>query len=516
MSHTAPRIVIVGAGIGGLAAALDLAARGLQVLVLERAATPGGKLREVEVGGQRMDAGPTVFTMRWVFEELFAHAGLRFDQHVQLQPAQVLARHAWTDGARLDLYADLARSADAIGTLAGAAESHRFLAFAQRARQIYQTLERPFIRQSCDSPQALIRAVGRGGLGKLWRISPFETLWRALGTHFRDPRLQQLFARYATYCGSSPFLAPATLMLVAHVEQEGVWMIQGGMHRLAQALTQAAVGLGAEIRYRAEVRRVLADGGRACGVELADGEQLAADVVIVNADTAALSAGLFGVDAARACPSVRGSSRSLSALTWNLLASSGNFPLLRHNVFFCSDYAREFEDIFRRGRVPAEPTVYLCAQDRGDSDATQNGDAQRLLCLINAPPNGDTHHYDEAEIASCQARMFSLLDRCGLRLQQTGPAPAQVTTPRDFHRLFPATGGALYGPASHRWTASFNRAGAKSRLPGLYLAGGSAHPGPGVPMAALSGRIAAAQVMADHASTTSFLHVGTHGGTSTH
>ena len=490
------RIIVVGAGIGGLVAAFDLAAKGFEVTVLERAATPGGKMREIAIGDARIDAGPTVFTMRWVFEQLFADAGLSLSEHLALKAADVLARHAWSADQQLDLHADLGRSTDAIGDFAGAEEARRFIAFSDRARAIYRTLEDPFMRRACASPQALMRAVGLGGLGDLLRISPFTTLWRALGEHFHDPRLRQLFGRYATYCGSSPWLAPATLMLVAHVEREGVWLVEGGMHRLAQTLARLATRLGATIRYGAEVATVLTEHGRACGVELADGQRLEADAVIVNADPAALAAGCLGREVAPAVPKRRASARSLSALTWVMTASAGgSYPLHRHNVFFSNDYGAEFEDLFRHGRLPRAPTVYVCAQDRGDEAAASLG-PERLLCLVNAPPTGDRHPFPPSEIAPCEARTFALLDRCGLILSRD-PAQTVTTTPADFHRLFPGTGGALYGPASHGWTASFNRPQARSRIPGLYLAGGSTHPGPGVPMAALSGRIAVTSLIAD-------------------
>ena len=218
---TSQRVIVVGAGIGGLVSALELAARGTEVLVLERAAQPGGKMRELQVGGAAIDAGPTVFTMRWVFEELFNAVGARLSDHLCLQPVSVLARHAWNADERLDLFADVSRSADAIGTFAGAAASRGYLDFCERARQIYGTLEQPFLRGSRPNPVSLASRVGLGGLPGLMRISPFATMWSELGRHFADPRLRQLFGRYATYCGSSPFLAPATLMLVAHVEQDG-------------------------------------------------------------------------------------------------------------------------------------------------------------------------------------------------------------------------------------------------------------------------------------------------------
>lgn len=510
---SATRVVVVGAGIGGLTAALELAAQGLQVTVVERAATPGGKLREVEVGGMAIDAGPTVFTMRWVFDELFAAAGLCFADQVQLESATTLARHAWIGGARLDLYANLDRTADAIAAFAGAAESRRYVEFAKRARHIYKTLEGPFIRSACANPLTLMRAVGTRRLGDLFRITPFASLWRALGGHFKDQRLRQLFARYATYCGSSPFQAPATLMLVAHVEQEGVWFIKGGMHRLAQAMANAARAHGVHFRFGEEVTEITTQHGRAGGIRLCNGERIEADAIVINADSAALANGLFGRDAARATPS-RSTKRSLSAMTWMMRAEVEGFPLHRHNVFFSSDYRREFADIFARGHVPTEPTVYVCAQDRDERSTPTPDGTERLLCLINAPANGDHHQYGSTETSSCETRSLRVMQQCGLQLRQT-PEWTRVTTPTDFNRLFPATGGALYGPASHGWMASFNRWGSRSRMPGLYLAGGSVHPGPGVPMAALSGRLAAASLMEDLASTAVFQPMAMPGGTST-
>lgn len=494
------RVAVIGAGMGGLVAALELAARGLEVIVLERAAEPGGKMREIEIGGARLDAGPTVFTMRWVFEELFAAVGTTLAEHVRLLPVDILARHAWSEHERLDLYADADRSAEAIAAFAGFAEARRYRQFCAHAQRTYQTLTQSFIRAARPSPGALVRAVGLRGLGDLWRTKPFDTLWRALGEYFRDPRLHQLFGRYATYCGSSPFLAPATLMLVAHVERDGIWLVEGGMHRIASALAQLAAVRGATFRYRSEVNEVIVSSGRARGVKLTSGEAIQADAVIVNADVAALTRGLLGSAAARAVPSTPHAQRSLSALTWTLVAQTEGFPLLRHTVFFSHDYESEFNDIFRHARLPAAPTAYVCAQDRDNHDGASFTCPERLFCLVNAPPTGDTHSFERAEIARCTERTFGLLARCGLRIQRRDEAIA-VTTPADFERLFPATGGALYGRATHGWKASFSRPLARSRIANLYLAGGSTHPGPGVPMAALSGRLAAATLIQDLVST---------------
>jgi 1-hydroxycarotenoid 3,4-desaturase len=498
-------VVIIGAGIGGLAAAMDLASRSLPVTVVERAATPGGKARQVEVAGETLDAGPTVFTMRWVFEELFAAAGTRLDRELPLAPLEVLARHAWAENAQLDLHADVDRSEEAIARLCGTAEARRFRRFSAAAAHTYRTLESTYIRAARPNPVDLAR---RAGVAALWRTRPFASLWQTLGEHFRDPRLIQLFGRYATYCGSSPFSAPATLTLIAHVEQLGVWLPRGGMYALAAAMAGVATRLGVEFRYGHEAREIVVERGQVAGVELDGGERLHAGTVIFNGDVAALAAGRLGTRVADVVPPVSPAERSLSALTWNVVAETSGFSLHRHNVFFSADYPREFDDLFVARRLPSAPTVYLCAQDRpGDRPGRE-----RLLCLVNAPPTGDERSFDPSEIEQCERQSWRQMERCGLRIH---PAePMVVTTPTDFERLFPATGGALYGQASHGWRASFSRPGSRTALPGLYLAGGSTHPGAGVPMAALSGRLAASIAQGDLDSMSRSRAVAMPGGTS--
>jgi 1-hydroxycarotenoid 3,4-desaturase len=276
-------------------------------------------------------------------------------------------------------------------------------------------------------------------------------------------------------------------------------MVEGGFHRLPSICARLAAERGVAFRFNTPVAEVLVQRGRAVGVQLAGGEQLPADAVLCNADSAAVAAGLFGQRPRRAVRHLPRSARSLSAVTFSIDAATSGFPLVRHNVFFSGDYAGEFEAIFDRGALPTEPTVYICAQDRNDDSTAPDG-PERLLCLVNAPPRGDIKPFEPIEIEQCEQHTFDLLARCGLHVD-LAPSRRVVTTPTDFEHLFPATGGALYGRTSHGWQGPFSRSGARSRIPRLYLTGGSVHPGPGVPMAAISGRLAAEAVLADLSST---------------
>ncbi len=326
--------VIIGAGMGGLSAAISLAREGYAVTVLERAATVGGKMREVEAGGAQIDAGPTVLTMHWVFDALFEAAGARLGDYVALQKLSILARHAWSNGAQLDLFADEAESADAIGAFAGAAEARGYLDFCAEARRMYETLREPFLTASRPNPLTLTSRVGLARIGELFAIRPFDKMWNALGLHFRDQRLRQLFGRYATYCGSSPFEAPGPLMLIAHVEQTGVWLVEGGMMRIATMLESLARDRGAVFSYGADVAEIVVTDGAATGVRLASGELIAADAVVFNGDPAALFSGMLGSRAQSAVTSWKPKERSLSALTWSIAGKANGFALSRHTVFF--------------------------------------------------------------------------------------------------------------------------------------------------------------------------------------
>lgn len=501
--------VVIGAGIGGLTCALLLAARGKKVVVVEKEAGPGGKARQLDVDGALIDAGPTVFTMRSVFDSIFAEAGADIEDHLALRKADLLARHAWDSEARLDLYADFERSCDAVGVFAGAKAERGFRSFSKEAKRIFDILDKPFLRDSKCYPPELMWRIGLWRVKALIDIRPYESLWKVLKEHFDDPRLLQLFGRYTTYCGSSPFQTPATLMLISHVEQQGVWAIDGGMNALVAALEKLAQRKGVVFHYGQPVAAVSQKDRRVTGVDLADGNHLPASRVVFNGDPAALAEGLLGSGVTAATRRVPEKARSLSAMVWLAKTQSNGFELDHHNVFFGPDYQGEFRD-FANGTPPAQPTAYVCALDRADG---RPAGPERLQIIVNAPANGDRKTYSEREKEECTANMLERLRRCGLELDS--PLTHRLVTPSDFATLFPATGGALYGRASHGWAASFLRPGSRTAIRGLYLAGGATHPGAGVPMAALSGKLASEALLSDLGSTRLYHRKAIAGGMST-
>ena len=501
------RVIVVGAGMGGLVSALLLAQRGVQVTVVESQANPGGQVHTTQVAGVQIDSGPTVLTMRWVFDEIMRRIGADLDQELRLTPLSVLARHFWPDGQRMDLCADPLQSEAEVERFSGPEEAERFRRFCSRARHLYDGLQGPFMRSQAPTMGRFMSDLGWSGLGLLTQLGPMRTLWQQLQQEFRDPRLRQLFGRYATYCGSSPWQAPATLMLIAQVEMDGVFGVEGGMTGLTHALTRLAQARGVTFLFKTPCREILMRHGRAVGVRL-DHDELRADAVVFNGEIDALRLGLLGEAPRQSVPASR-QERSLSALTWSMLTPRQDLDLDRHNVFFQDDYASEFRDVFEHRRLPRAPTVYVCAQDRPQSSADLV--TERLFCLVNAPACGDEPELTQ-EIDSCETTSFDQLQRMGLSVQ--GHARVR-STPTLFHRRFLASGGSLYGRATHGWMSIFARPGATTALPGLFLTGGGTHPGPGVPMTALSGMRVAEAVLANLALTKKSHPVATYGGMST-
>lgn len=501
------KAVVIGAGMGGLSAAIRLNAMGFSVTVVEMSDVPGGKARAVPSAAGLVDTGPTVLTLRHHVDDLFTLCGTRTDDHVDLIPLPRLARHFWRDGSQLDLYPDPEANAEAIDAFAGPREADAFRHFDRLASTLYEAFEGPMMQAA----EPRLGSIARAAIARprIWpALLPGVTMDRLLRRAFRDPRLVQLFGRYSTYVGGRPAFTPGVMSLVWRAEAAGVWGIAGGMNALAKALAGAAENAGVRFIYNVQARRILRQGGQVSAVELDGHPSLPCTTCVFNGDPEALRANLLG-DAAHAAfaksPKVR---PSLSAWVWAFAAEAHGPDLAHHNVFFTDDPAKEFGPI-GQGDMPETATLYVCAQDRDLGRPVPQ--LERFEIIMNAPAGFES---DATEETRCRHRSFPPLRAMGLTFSPE-PERTALTTPSLLAQLYPGTKGALYGASPEGMMAAFRRPKTRTALKGLYLAGGGTHPGAGVPMALLSGQHAAWAIAEDRTSALTSAPTATPGGIST-
>ena len=484
-------VLVVGAGIGGLAAALALAARGLPVRVIEAGQRPGGKAGIVELDGVEVDTGPSVLTLPEVFAGLFARAGLRFEDVVGLRRLDPGFRYRYADGCVIDVAHDPERTLGNIRSALGPAAEAEMRSFLTYSRRIWEAAAPNFVLGPAPTWAAMTGLALRRPAA-LAAIDPMRSMAAGIDRHVREPHLRLLLRRYATYNGSDPRRAPATLNCISHVELAlGGFGVEGGMYALVNALAEAIEARGGIIECGAPVQRVLVASGEAVGVELADAGQRRGRAVVVNADVGWLLDGALPA-AGRHLPAV--AAPSMSGWT-GVLRAARRADRMPHEVLFPGDYDAEFADIFDRDRPPAVPTVYICAQEPCHGRAGW-ADDEPVFVMANAPAEPTRtvrapEVWEKVEDAVMQR--IRLAD-----LWNHGDALVWRRSPTELAAAFPGSRGAIYGAASNDRFAAFKRPPNRvPGLPGLYLASGSAHPGGGLPMAALSGLAAADCLSAD-------------------
>ena len=498
------RIVVVGAGMGGLAVAARLSAQGHDVTVCEQSDVVGGKLGWFERDGFAFDTGPSLLTLPAVYRDLFLKTGRALEQSVELVPVDPVCHYRFADGTELDVpNASRGRLTAALDDAFGAGAGAQWADFMDRAGQIWEVTRGPFLESPLDGARTLLRLARRSR--DVATVAPWRTL-RGLGSQYLgDPRLLTMLDRYATYTGSDPRRAPAALATVPYVEQTfGAWYVRGGLRRLGEALHQRVLDTGATVLTSARVTEVVVEDGRARGVRLADGERLDADVVVSNADAAHLYGDLVPDPAADpARTALARSTPSLSGFVL-LLALRGRTPgLAHHTVLFPDDYDDEFDSVFGTGphagrpRPVPDPTVYVSAPD--DPALRPDDDHEAWFVLVNAPRHA-THDpcggvdWDAPGLASSYAdRVLDVMAARGLDVRDR-VMWREVRTPADLERATASVGGSIYGSSSNGARSAFLRPANRSPVGGLFLVGGSSHPGGGLPLVGLSAAIVAEQI----------------------
>ena len=489
------KVIVIGAGAGGLATAARLAAKGKSVTVLEQANYFGGKLAAYRRDGFVFDTGPSLFTLPAVYRDLFLKTGAPLEEAVNLQPLDPAFRYQFSDGATVVMPGvGAGQCADALADGLGGKAASEWRSLIKRGGAMWQITREPFLQSPLKGWRGVMSLAKNPR--DVQTIAPFTTL-RSLGENtFSDKRLVTLLDRYATYTGSDPRKAPAVLATVPYVEQTfGAWHLGGGISTLAAALVKRCQDLGVELRANSDVISINTVGSQITGVRTSDDESLAANIVVANADAGQVYGSLINSAAAQKINSeIAKSTPSLAGFVLLLAVNGRTTGLQHHNVWFPEDYDAEFDSIFGRKTVPVnDPTIYVCLPD--DPLMRPDTDHESWFVLVNAPRHGDgsnsTMNWDEPGLAEHYAdHVLAVLAQRGMDVRPR-IRWREIRTPADLERGVRAPGGAIYGTSSNGARAAFTRPANESPINGLYLVGGSSHPGGGLPLVGMSAEIVA-------------------------
>lgn len=485
------KIIVIGAGLGGLSAAIRLAKSGFEVTVLEKNETVGGKVNFVEKDEYKFDTGASLLTMPHVFEDLFDFCERRIEDYLEIVSLDPICRYFWTDKTVFDASSNLEKTENEITRIAPE-DTKNFRQYLADAKRKFEIAEKTFLANSLNDLPKLLRPKY---LKDLLHISSMKTLDAHNRSYFKSAKLQQLFNRFATYNGSSPYQTPATFALVPFVEFGlGAWYVRGGIYEIPKALARLANELNVEIKMNCAVEKIITKNDKAVGVSLKNGEILQSDFVVANSDAIETYRNLLDVKYFNRKLNEREPSCSGFVL---LLGAKKKFPqLAHHNIFFSDDYRAEFDALFKDLRPANDPTIYVCATSR--TDATQAPkDCENLFVLVNAPYTSAKVDW-KTEAKSYRDLIVKKLENFGLEDLDESIEFEQTITPEDFERKYRTNRGSIYGVSSNGIFSAFLRVPNQSKqIKNLYFVGGATHPGGGMPLVLLSGKMAAELIQRD-------------------
>jgi phytoene desaturase len=502
------RVVVVGAGLGGLAAACTLAARGYAVTLCERNAWVGGKAAVLAEQGFRFDMGPTILTIPGVLKRIFAEAGRDLESALDLVPLDPQWRSFFSDGTTLDLVADVAEMRRILdGYAPGSGSGDGYARFMELAERLHRLSNEFFFWRSVGGMKDMFdprRSMTLSVVQEVMGMRPGHSVAGTVRAFVPDARAAQMLDHFTQYVGSAPDASPAVLCGIAHMQShDGVWYPRGGTGAVPRALASLAVDLGVEIRTRTPIRRIVVEHGRVRGVETGQGEVIPAGVVVSNSDSVRTHRELVDGSASERFLRRRGYEPACSGVVLYLGLDRRYERLIHHNFVFSEDPHEEFESIYRRGEPAPDPTCYVCAPAVTEPDVAPPG-GEALYVLVHTPYLRPHHDWSKM-IGPYRRRIIEKLEQtAGLENLEDHIVFERALTPQDINDRYHVLDGAIYGLASHgRFLGAFKPANRSPDVEGLYLAGGSAHPGPGMPMVLMSGWIAADCVdqdkLVDHA-----------------
>lgn len=492
------RIAIIGAGLGGLSAAVRLAHAGHQVTILEKNARPGGKVNLLERDGFRFDTGPTILTMPQEITRLFREVGRNPDDYLHLHQFEPIYRAHFRDGTLFELHTDEKATLEEIHKISPP-DVARYEQFMRRTDKIWQAIDGAIFDRLFMSWRDIFQPdVFMAGM----KVDALRSMYDRVDSLFIDPRIKQLFMFQAIYVGASPRQTPATYTVIPYLEQQqGVWFPTGGLYAIVEAVVKVAEALGVEIRCNTPITQIRVEQGRATGVEMANGSVIPADVVISNADLVHTYGDLVPVTARKKYTDKRlaGYDPSSSAFIMYLAVGREYPQLVHHNIYFSNDYDQEMRDIFEKKQLPRDPSWYICAPSRTERALVPPG-CEGLYVLTLAPALGPNSPDWEQAKAGMMEQLLDRMEReAGLTDIRQHIRWKECFTPQDFETVFNGNRGSIFGlSAITSQTAFFRPPNRSEDVKGLYLVGGSTQPGGGVPIVMISGRLVAELVERDY------------------
>jgi phytoene desaturase len=475
---------IIGAGLGGLSAALRLAANGFKVDLFEKNESPGGKMNLHKASGYRFDTGPSLLTMPFIIDELFHSIGLKRDQYLTFHEIDPICRYFWEDGVILDAYAQLDRMKQSIARISKE-DSHQYRDFLLYSKNLYDLTADVFLYTPVHELRKLANKNTIRKLLRIREIDPFRTVHESISRYFTDDKIRQIFDRYATYNGSDPFQAPATLNIIPYVEYVlGSFYIEGGMYRLIETLVKLAEKLDIRIHTETPVQKILHRNKKTKGL-LVENEELSFDYVVCNSDVITTFEDLIdGYNTKTKKLQKLEPSLSGVVFLWGINQISEN--LKHHNIYFTQAYSKEFSCLFTDMTIPEDPTVYIAITSKSDPSHAPEG-KENWFVLCNMPHQNDKINWESAAQKVKQS-ILRKLKNCQMDVESKIEYE-YIFTPDDFYKLYKSNKGSIYGISSNNKMTAFRRPANRSReIKGLYFATGSAHPGGGIPLTVLSGK----------------------------
>ena len=485
---------IIGGGLGGLAAACTLAARGHRVVLFEKNDWLGGKAAVLEEGGFRFDMGPTILTVPAVLQRIFAEAGRSMDAALDLRRLDPQWRCFFDDGSQLDLTEDtgaMMASLDAFSP-GNSAGYRKFLAMSDHLHDVSQKF---FFWRSVEGigdTMDLKKNMDLATLKDVLSLRMGSTVARQIRKHVPDARVAQMLDHFVQYVGSSPYGSPAVLCSIAHMQTDaGVWYPIGGTRAVPAALQKLAEELGVDIRLSCGVKRIVSDRGAVSAVETEAGDIVPLSALVSNMDSVRTYRELVGGKPAASFNRRWKREPACSGVVLYLGLDRAYEHLLHHDFVFSRDPEEEFHSIYHKGEPAPDPTCYIAATARTEPGVAPPG-GEALYVLVHTPYLRPHHDWNEMLPKYRQVILDKLKRTAGMPDIEKRIVFERHLTPADIHERYRVLNGAIYGLASHGKFFGAFKPGNRSRdLAGLYLAGGAAHPGPGMPMVLMSGWIAA-------------------------